>query len=62
MPLQIIRNDITKMRVGGLVELGNIDQLIVLMKDAFQETFHIMDRKEISSWGHGFIRKNWLNK
>lgn len=48
--------------LGGLVELGNIDQLIVLMKDAFQETFHIMDRKEISSWGHGFIRKNWLNK
>ena len=23
--------------LGGLVELGNIDQLIVLMKDAFQE-------------------------
>lgn len=23
--------------IGGLVELGNIDQLIVLMKDAFQE-------------------------
>lgn len=27
--------------LGGLVELGNIDQLIVLMKDAFQETVKV---------------------